>query len=538
MPHGVASRMKKHRLRMLSVKGAFLFQFLLLSISAPFNLFKLNADSVAYIRIADYYAKWDPSLMISGYWGPLLSWLTAPFLYMGMQPLVAMRMTMGISAMVFLYGCVTVLRNMNLPPGRVILGAWTVATISIFLSTMVNSDLLLAGFLSTGIGLMLKEQWVNRTLLQFTVGLIFGLAYLAKPIGFVFAIILSIFLGLIKMYIYSYRFRDTARAVSLTLVGFLIFASPWILTLSLKYKRPVFTTSAGINHTIIGPVDVDRYHPLFRSFHRPHPGRVTQWEDPSEMNYLYWSPFEKWSYLRHQLNLIRSNLNLIPSYLLSFDIIGLGLFALVGALLLPRTSWQDMAVQKWRWAGIPVFLMCSVYVPVFAGAVRYYYFAYPFLIAASFGLIEWFWKDRQGSQHWKKTLTYTILIASFLCSTPPGIDKVFCSPLSKRREMSDQIAKRLKTKGYLGPIANIDCAEGLFISFFAGVPYYGSELKPSIIRVLETKAKIVIVKRDSVYQTFFDQSPQYLNLDTVLFSDGAETETYPFVLYRPITSAT
>src|SRR5262245_19813753 len=66
----------------------------------------LNTDAVAYIRIASYYAEGNTSLAVSGYWGPLLSWIMAGFLKCGVSPLLAARFAMAVSAMVFLWGCV------------------------------------------------------------------------------------------------------------------------------------------------------------------------------------------------------------------------------------------------------------------------------------------------------------------------------------------------------------------------------------------------------------------------------------------------
>ena len=55
-------------------RAALCAQAVLLLLAALQNLDALNTDAVAYIRIAGYWAEWNPELMISGYWGPLLSW--------------------------------------------------------------------------------------------------------------------------------------------------------------------------------------------------------------------------------------------------------------------------------------------------------------------------------------------------------------------------------------------------------------------------------------------------------------------------------
>ena len=87
---------------------------------------------VVYIRIAQYYLSGQIDLsMISGYWGPLLSWLIIPWLLVFDDSLLAAHAAMAVSAVVFLLGCFCVLRVVPLPWGTAILiGTW----ITVFLS--------------------------------------------------------------------------------------------------------------------------------------------------------------------------------------------------------------------------------------------------------------------------------------------------------------------------------------------------------------------------------------------------------------------
>lgn len=51
----------------------------LLFLAAQKNTHTLSADTVAYLRIAQYYSEGRFDLAVSGYWGPLFSWLSMPF---------------------------------------------------------------------------------------------------------------------------------------------------------------------------------------------------------------------------------------------------------------------------------------------------------------------------------------------------------------------------------------------------------------------------------------------------------------------------
>ena len=71
------------------LRWVFAVQAVLLAVAAWRNLHQLNPDAIAYMRIAGYYANGQTELAVTGYWGPLLSWLMVPLLKVGAPPLVA-----------------------------------------------------------------------------------------------------------------------------------------------------------------------------------------------------------------------------------------------------------------------------------------------------------------------------------------------------------------------------------------------------------------------------------------------------------------
>lgn len=44
---------------------------------------RFSADSTLYLDIAEKYLRGEFDDAVNGYWGPLLSWLLIPFLYLG-----------------------------------------------------------------------------------------------------------------------------------------------------------------------------------------------------------------------------------------------------------------------------------------------------------------------------------------------------------------------------------------------------------------------------------------------------------------------
>ncbi len=53
--------------------------------------YQINPDGISYISIAQKYLNGDFTNAINGYWGPLISWLLMPFLYWGVEPLLAAK---------------------------------------------------------------------------------------------------------------------------------------------------------------------------------------------------------------------------------------------------------------------------------------------------------------------------------------------------------------------------------------------------------------------------------------------------------------
>ena len=261
----------------------------------------ISPDAVSYIRIAQYYVGDQIDLAISGYWGPMLSWLIVPWLSVFQDPLIAAHAAMVVSAVVFLFGSYCVLRVFRPSDAAILIGTWMSAVVGVSWSvTAVTPDLLMAGVLCIGISCLVLKKWSTNAWFGIGTGLILGASYLAKAPALPISILMIV--GAVSHHIVIYRigFRQAIRVAVVTFAGFLIIAGPWIGILSNKYGGLVFSTSAVINHAIVGPKDMDRFHPGFRTFHRPEPGRVTSWEDPTGLPYKYWSPFDSITYALHQ----------------------------------------------------------------------------------------------------------------------------------------------------------------------------------------------------------------------------------------------
>ena len=84
-------------------------------------------------------------------------------------------------------------------------------------------------------------------------GIVLGAAYLAKAVALPVSGLIIIALAGINVAVCQSSLRQTVRATTIIVAGFLMIAGPWIGILSYKYGHPVFSTIGPIQHTLAGP---------------------------------------------------------------------------------------------------------------------------------------------------------------------------------------------------------------------------------------------------------------------------------------------
>ncbi len=542
------------------VKIALGCQVLLLAVAGWQNRFQLNTDGIAYLRIAHYYATGQSDLMVSGYWGPLLSWLLVPFLKLGFEPLSAARVVMALSALVFTTSCARLFKRMDLALGRQAVGVWIAVALSTFWSVRyLTPDVLLAGLMAVACSNLMDKRWVEDCELALQTGLIWAVAYLAKAVAFPLGFLITAGIALF------WKRSGTApgkvfTSVAWTLIPFMLASLPWIVTLSIKYKTVTFSTSGPINHALAGPPDAERYHPFARTYHQPEAGRVTSWEDPSRMKYNFWSPTASKANALHQAKVIAGNVPAVfhwvgginpfgvrlmnrefnPQEIFrlmpGFDLFYLGVCALVGCLIGSR---RDSLVQeKWRWAIVPAVCIMGIYLPVFLlqDDQRYMYPLFPFLWVAVSGAFNWVMRHSAHRGTKAERTSWRIVVASF------GLPALFWMLVglvgipNPASDCARELALRMKLADLRGAIVGSGQLPGgrtgLFTAFFLGEPWYGDSSSPTPSGYLFSKARFVMVHRIPAITGPLDRDPAFHDLDPKLFKSPEEAENFPIKVYE------
>ncbi|MCH8969762.1 MAG: glycosyltransferase family 39 protein, partial [Planctomycetes bacterium] len=146
----------------------------------------IGPDGIAYIRIAGYYLEGDLDLAVAFHWGPLLSWLLVPCLAIGANGILAIKVINLIAGGLVLVG----VHRLRISVG--LTGSLSTAVqlaAALLVSPWVpytTPDLLLAGLLTLYFAESYRACVSPSVAAVVRVGLLGGLAGLAKPYGLPF----------------------------------------------------------------------------------------------------------------------------------------------------------------------------------------------------------------------------------------------------------------------------------------------------------------------------------------------------------------
>ena len=517
------------------VPAVFVFQIIALAGAGWINRQALNPDGVAYMRIASYYASGKMDLAISGYWGPLLSWLLVPWLKAGVTAVAAARIVMALSAVYFLWASWRVFVRFGLGGKPLHWALWSVAAVSVLWSVEnITPDLLLGALVGHAFSIMTTARWLERPVAAWLTGLCWGLAYLAKGVGFPVALLICA--GMAGPW-WSERPGSRAhltRGLLFTLMGFSLLAAPWVAILSAKYGGFTFSTSGRLNHAMVGPPDVHRFYPLDRGLHRPEAGRVTFWEDP-QVPYPDWSPFASIGNAMHQLRIVARNgsvvLIMLTSVSLAFPII-------LSVILcrLYRLEWRArLRPGNWWWAALPVMALASVYLPgnLLITEQRYFYPALPYLLVLHVGSLFW-WRTAAGTL-WLQRQGMVLLACAVIIPTL-GRSWLRPGPARAAGVQAHLLAQKISEAHLAGPIAGSGSMSGgrtgLYLAFLLDQPWYGDEPHPSAAGFKQSGARLIIVRRVNLVVGQLDADPAFRSLDAGLFASAEQARAFPLKVYE------
>ena len=541
--------------------GALLTVLILCALASWGARDNLNTDAVAYAQIARHYAAGNWGLAVSGYWGPLVSWLAVPGILIGLEPILALRLVVGLSGVLFWISCSGLLRSVGLSRPAVACGEFLAALIiPAWVAQTLSPDLLLSASLLWAMRILFLTPLELWTTQAWHAGVACGIAYWSKGIGGPLGAELmgvALFWRIIEhagpdfRSVWRERSGRVVRSLAPGAACFLALALPWVLVLSLHYGHLTFSTSGRIAHAVVGPGSTDRYHPFARTFHTPEAGRITSWEDPSRMNYQYWSPFENGENAKHQLGLIQENLRTVVVLLGGFELTGLSLIGIAGSLLLFAQACRAgrAVVPGWGLAWLACGCLSAPYLLVYVKEVdqRYLFAAFPWVLAGCLGTVEWAAGVGQKpstdgfSSHSLHRLGMAGVTLIFGLSALPPLWGALTGALDPASFLARDLKQRMERAQFRGAIAGSGLIAGgrtgVYLAYWMRSPWRGDELNPSPEAIVASGAAFYLVSSKSNLIPRLVLDPRFEDLSGRLFSSAEEAQNYPLRLFAVRSAA-
>ena len=463
----------------------------------------LNPDAISYMQVAQHGLNGNWELAVTGYWGPLFSWLLMPFIAAGIPAQTAARVLMVLSALFFLISSKKLLKNSSLNQPKQATILWSLWICALLWSVEnITPDLLLAGIYLRIFNAIQTDSWLTSTGNASRTGLWLAAAYLAKSVAL--PVTLSFFAISILMrhflFLRSPIKLNPQKCLALV-IAWLLPVSLWVLTLSIHYQKPTFSTSAAIVHATVGPPDFQRY-PLGFNIEAPQEGRITTWEDPTLQPEQFWSPFSSPDLFAHQISIILQNLFPVTIVTTSVFLFAIPTIFLITSLTLnklsrytpiPNHSWSYPSKMRAILAGGFTAVNVGVYMPTLLppSEQRYFYALAPILALV---LVE----NVKLEFARKRPLFYVGLIVVVGLVLPSMARWAILPPIERSAfEIAHKASLNLNSQEGFEPGPVVGNARmprgraGLFLAWYLKVPWYGGSPEATVDDYLNSGARIL-----------------------------------------------
>ena len=461
--------------------------------------YAMNPDGIAILRLAGYLAEGNFQQSVTHSWSPLFSWLAAPFLFAGFDGLFAARITIAFcGAGLILSSWFLSLRFDLSKNTRFIALAVASLLVSFWSIQTIAADLLLAALLLYYVYLVTDPHVLDSKTRPFYLGIVSAISYLAHHYAMPFFLVhypIALFLrGYIDRDSAGINWRKILTSWASGMVGFLLIASMWVGTVSFKYGELSISSKGSIAHAAVGPKS--KGHPFFSGgLYKPRDEyAIHVVEDPSNVKFNTWSPFESKEYFFYQLELIKENAVSICNHFINQSPFFTYAFMIGVLTIIPIAFMLNMLNDKKRFLYAWVIITFSVYssgfMLIMARSPRRFYALMIILLFLAFHFLDEL-KSAIGDiiAGRRKTwfASYLLIILVFAFSLKPAVhflksarDVISIDQVNPYEEIARQIG-RIE---FHGPYAVIRSSQklttDLYIAYFLNKQLLGRPLSAGL----------------------------------------------------------
>jgi len=511
--------------------------------------YAINPDGTSMLRLAGYVAEGNFMQSISPGYSPLFTWLIAPFMYLGLEAQSAARITIALCGAGLLLGSWFLTLRFDIP-GNMRFAAMMIAALLISFWTIqfISPDVLFAALLVCYLYLVTDPNVLNSRKTAFFCGVVGGFTCLAHHYAMPFFLIHFPVMLLLRGHMDRERAGLSLKRVILSsitgIAGFVIVVSLWVGIVSVKNGHLTISIKGGAAHAIMGPKDVDRRHQFFVGglFVPKYSYNIHVFEDPSDVEYKTWSPFESKEYFIHQLKVIKINAEYIFDHFVNkspfFTYSSVVCVLLFVPIVLFLTRLNDRKKFLYSWAVITFCIYCSGFLLLIARSPRRFYalmIVFLFLAFHFMKELELYFKDMLSKQKYNALVVCLLMIVMSAFALKPGTNLIkSINHIVNVDQVNPykEIAEEINMVDFPSPYAVIRSSQKLttdyYIAFFLKKQLLGRPLSTDlndITRELElagSKALLVFDKPEVVEELKRDK--RYVHLASIKLDSSKRYE--------------
>ncbi len=442
--------------------------------------YQINPDGLSYISIAEKYLNGDFSNAVNGWWGPMFSWLLAPLLLFGVDPLLTakiLNLLIGVAAII----AVRALSYRFEMPGliRTVILFSTVPVVLGFAFYCITPDLLLMCVLLFYFAVIFSDGYRERLGKGVLCGVLGAVAYLSKSFAFPFFVSHFLIMNVIH-YFRSETTQAKKKVVHNFLAGAVVFAligGIWVGLLSNKYGKLTFGTTGKASYRTKVVPGSQGLAILWQGFLKPsNETAMSAWEDPSYQEMQASPSIDFGPLVRRQLKTTFGLICKIAGIFMEFSVLSIAIATAYLLFWLRRFNIKVMPLEV-LYPTVIILLYAGGYSLIWVRARYIWVLCVLLMLMGGYVLARLF-----QNNFFTKTRRTALLIIFFLS---------FAVPASQGLRNQAYVKKWVYNlssvlKNYITPdckiASNAKWDESLYISYYLNCKYYGVQ-KKNITRV-------------------------------------------------------